>query len=86
MIGPHAKPSSPAMGTSGRLAGLLYGNSLLTVMALIFLGSPSRSVLSRSSPPGKSPGRCRQPSSKLKGTRTRSFAKQRGHESQVAAA
>ena len=39
MIGEHAKPDSPAPARAGgRLAGL-YGNSLMIVMAAIFLGS-----------------------------------------------
>jgi hypothetical protein len=39
MIGEHAKPGSPATARAGGWRAALYGNSLLIVMALIFLGS-----------------------------------------------
>jgi hypothetical protein len=39
MIGEHAKASSPAPAKAGGWRAALYGNSLLIVMALIFLGS-----------------------------------------------
>jgi hypothetical protein len=39
MIGPHAKLGSPAWAQAGGWRTGLYGNSLLIVMALIFLGS-----------------------------------------------
>src|ERR1044072_359492 len=39
MIGPHAKPDSPLWARMGGWRAGLYGNSLLIVMAAIFLGS-----------------------------------------------
>jgi uncharacterized membrane protein YbaN (DUF454 family) len=39
LIGEHAKPSSPQPAKAGGWRAALYGNSLLIVMALIFLGS-----------------------------------------------
>jgi len=39
MIGPHAKSSSPQWAKAGGWRAGLYGNSLLILMAVIFLGS-----------------------------------------------
>jgi hypothetical protein len=38
-VGRYARPDSPRWATAGRLARVLYSNSLLIVMGLIFLGS-----------------------------------------------
>jgi hypothetical protein len=39
MVGEHAKPDSPAPARAGGWRTAVYGNSLLIVMALIFIGS-----------------------------------------------